>query len=460
MANRVPKKVIIFCVILATVFLVFHGVTKEYSLNGVLQSEKASFLDPVRIWRNSYHQTEPRETSIISNLTRNTGRSNAEESNVGQSKKQSKFWNGTIHEDEENVMKLNNQDANEGPMVEGEGEKQTECTRRNNIGFFKMHKCSSSTVQNILMRYGDRYDLNFVLPPAGNYLGQTYFQKQFAMSFPVKEFNILCHHTRFSREGFESILPSDAAFVTIIRDPATMFESTFTYLNYPARYGIPEPNALATFLANPSRYYYHSFGQNHAKDSMLYDLGLPNEQKEDQKAVDKKIRQIAQEFDLVMMTEYFAESLILLKDLMCWDFEDIAYFKINARSKTSVKTVTDSLARKTREWNRGDTKLYNHFNRTFWEKVQAFGEERMRREVTKLEEMNQMMRDKCVEKVVINDKNVWHPAGINVESLRLKPSAENDKDCQLMVKTELPFTTYIRQKQLTKYFGRRAATLL
>ena len=38
------------------------------------------------------------------------------------------------------------------------------------VGFLKTHKCASSAVQNILIRWGMARDLNFVLPLDGNYL--------------------------------------------------------------------------------------------------------------------------------------------------------------------------------------------------------------------------------------------------------------------------------------------------
>ena len=75
------------------------------------------------------------------------------------------------------------------------------CTPRKNIVFFKMHKCSSSTVQNILFRYGEDHDLTFVIPIAGNYLGHTTFSKRAMVQLPTKEYNILCHHTRFNEQG-------------------------------------------------------------------------------------------------------------------------------------------------------------------------------------------------------------------------------------------------------------------
>ena len=75
------------------------------------------------------------------------------------------------------------------------------CSPRRNIVFFKMHKCSSSTVQNILFRYGEKHDLDFVIPPAGNYLGHSPFNKRYMLPLPTKEYNILCYHTRFSQKG-------------------------------------------------------------------------------------------------------------------------------------------------------------------------------------------------------------------------------------------------------------------
>ena len=47
-----------------------------------------------------------------------------------------------------------------------------ECSKKTKIAFLKTHKCASSSVQNMLMRFGLDHELNFVLPSAGNYLGR------------------------------------------------------------------------------------------------------------------------------------------------------------------------------------------------------------------------------------------------------------------------------------------------
>ena len=50
------------------------------------------------------------------------------------------------------------------------------------IGFMKTHKTASSTVQNILLRYGMNAGLNFVLPGAGSHLGPP--DRQYELTTP------------------------------------------------------------------------------------------------------------------------------------------------------------------------------------------------------------------------------------------------------------------------------------
>ena len=45
-----------------------------------------------------------------------------------------------------------------------------DCMPANKVAFMKTHKCASTSIQNILMRYGLNHDLNFVLPLTGHYL--------------------------------------------------------------------------------------------------------------------------------------------------------------------------------------------------------------------------------------------------------------------------------------------------
>ena len=56
---------------------------------------------------------------------------------------------------------------------------------------------------------------------------------------------------------------------------------------------------------------------------MLWDSGLEASYMDNLTAVQNKIFELDETFDLVMMADRFDESMILLKDLLCWDYEDI-----------------------------------------------------------------------------------------------------------------------------------------
>ena len=42
----------------------------------------------------------------------------------------------------------------------------------------------------------------------------------------------------------------------------------------------------------------------------------------------KVIDTVEKEFQLVMISDYMFESLVLLKDELCWDLEDVVYFTL------------------------------------------------------------------------------------------------------------------------------------
>ena len=49
---------------------------------------------------------------------------------------------------------------------------------------------------------------------------------------------------------------------------------------------------------------------------------------EDKSDLRKRILFYESEFDLVLLAERFDESLVVMKDLLCWDIEDIMYLKV------------------------------------------------------------------------------------------------------------------------------------
>lgn len=249
------------------------------------------------------------------------------------------------------------------------------------------------------------------------------------------------------------VMPNNTVWTTIVREPAKMFESSFTYWNLRSVFHLNSSNPLTAFSEDPEHFVQKYGHLEKARDPMLYDLGLSNSDKGNIQLAEEMISYLDTIFDLVMITEYFEESLILLRDLLCWQTDDIVSFDVNARSKSSIENVTDDVSDRLRKWNIGDVMLYNHFNRTFWKKVRTYGLEKMRKEVILLRARNKELREKCIidPAKTMNQGGVWHPSGVQIQGFVLKKESESDVLCQGMAKAELPFTNYLVQKQKRRY---------
>ena len=109
-----------------------------------------------------------------------------------------------------------------------------DCNKKQKIAFLKTHKCASSSVQNILMRFGLNNQLDFVLPSAGNYLGRYVpYSKVMVANTPWDRvgvnYDIFCLHTIWNYREVEATLGPGAIYVTIMRDPVELFESLWSY---------------------------------------------------------------------------------------------------------------------------------------------------------------------------------------------------------------------------------------
>ena len=195
---------------------------------------------------------------------------------------------------------------------------------RMNIVFLKMHKSASSSIQNILMRFGFIHDAVFVLPPTGNYLGKyQLFRKEMVPTPSNFSFNILTHHSRFNYEEMKQLMPPDTVFVTIMREPTSLFESMYDYYNMRRLYGVPLHLLHTSPKWNTSSRFYGKIGPNQMINDLGYDafnMTLDG--------VQRTISLLDKQFDLVMITERMDQSLVLLKTLLRWDHHDVAVFKV------------------------------------------------------------------------------------------------------------------------------------
>jgi len=233
------------------------------------------------------------------------------------------------------------------------------------IAFLKTHKCSSTTIQNILFRYAYKHKLNVVLPKRGNLIGYPHGFTQKSIENTdwfqahVKP-DIFCMHTKWTNfSAIQEFMGDGTIYFTILRDPIQTFISMWDYYNLDQMFFKHNLSISEFFNKKNLPPQDVTVPEISLKHVLLHDFGLPLETNEEM--IEEKIREIEKTFDLVMIVEHFDASMVLLRNLLNWNFEDLTSLKLNARSESSKSKVSDFTKEKMKEWLKDDYKVYNHF---------------------------------------------------------------------------------------------------
>lgn len=332
------------------------------------------------------------------------------------------------------------------------------CSPRWDLLFLKTHKTGSSTVLNMLFRYGEHNKLSFAFPSGGrsDFAYPAPFSRRSVAGNPaISCFNVVASHMRFEPEEAGRLLPLERVYFTLLRHPARLFESSFHYYgpSIPLTWHLPGPDKMDAFLRKPRAYYNpQAFNAHYLRNLQFFDLGQDKDMEPSHPAIPGILQSLEESFSLVMLTEYFDESLVLLKDLLCWDLEDVLYFPLNMRDPARTPPALSPAAEKLAlSWNQLDALLYAHFNRTFWRKVDIFGRWRMAWEVAELRRANAMMGEACldgggpVKAGLVRDPSLrpWQPAGGagTIMGYNLRPGLEEvyQDICRSMLTPEMQY---------------------
>lgn len=127
----------------------------------------------------------------------------------------------------------------------------------------------------------------------------------------------------------EAIMPNDTLYITIARDPVALFESMFDYYHLNRFLNISfNIFENQTDFKLPTKLLKERYVGRIGLDQMVFDLGLDRPQYKKAENIDFFIRRMDSMFDLIMIAERMEESLILLKNLLCWDYDDVVALKV------------------------------------------------------------------------------------------------------------------------------------
>ncbi|XP_029311002.1 galactose-3-O-sulfotransferase 4 isoform X2 [Cottoperca gobio] len=369
------------------------------------------------------------------------------------------------------------------------------CQPHTHIMFLKTHKTASSTVLNMLYRFGEERDLRFALP-LGYQLGYPLpFNAQRVKGYRgprAVEFHIMGNHMRFNRPEVEKVMPADTFYFSIVRDPVALAESSFAYYKEVAP-AFRKAKSLGDFADDPRKYYDPRVRNNHyARNLLWFDFGMEHNANFSEALAHLAEATIRQTFNLILVSEYFDQSMILLRHALCWPLDAVVSFSLNARQqkpssiggmsgtwvgkaaaaagvggrggRSPAKTltnVTEEQREKLRQWNALDLHLYKAFNRTFWEDINRFGYAQMEQEVALLRVRREDLARVClrdggkpVEAHRIRDKNIrpYQSGLVKILGYELQPGLDNATRtaCLRMIRPEIQYKDVLDAKQFPR----------
>merc|ERR1712198_588768 len=225
----------------------------------------------------------------------------------------------------------------------------------------------------------------------------------------------------------EKSLGPGAAYVTIMRDPVDLFESLWSYAGLSSYYNTDlETFALSPKLGQLATRAYRNLGRN----QMLWGAGLSGRYMDNMTAIDNKIAEIDKTFHLVMMADRFDESVILMKDLLCWDFNDVVNFKLNSRKENKKIQISDEARQALREYFAaadndrisGENKLWGQGMVAYTAQVQSDSRCKLfaMSEMSMLDHMRDVQSERAAQLVPEDSDHLNNPPYEDTISLQMK----------------------------------------
>ncbi|KAK2702397.1 hypothetical protein QYM36_018992 [Artemia franciscana] len=172
-------------------------------------------------------------------------------------------------------------------------------------------------------------------------------------------FDILVQET-WNKTMTRSLEFDSAMHFTILRNPVDAFESLFHYIDMAKFYNVSSfPEFIKKLNSSDPIRSDRLYGAG--RNQLSFNLGLPVKHFDNMDMIKKKSKEIEKRFNLVMISEYFEESLIFLKNLLRIPLIHVMSTKSNARHQESRHILTVGEKDILSNWLNADIYLYQLF---------------------------------------------------------------------------------------------------
>ena len=101
--------------------------------------------------------------------------------------------------------------------------------------------------------------------------------------------------------------------------------------------------------------------ENLLYNSILFDFGMNPEDYGNKTILQNLISKIDQTFDLIMIVEDFNESMVLLKNGLSWNYEDLLSVKLNVHNEMTKSIISERAKNSLRKWLKESYIFYDYF---------------------------------------------------------------------------------------------------
>ena len=188
------------------------------------------------------------------------------------------------------------------------------------------------------------------------------------------------------------------------------------------------------------------FGYN----MILFNLGVNLDPRMTAIDILEIIDQVDKQFRVVLIAEKLDESLILMREQLCWSFSDIIFFSKNSRTGNMRKSeMAPDMLDKLRRLNSADVLLYNHFLARHDAAVSEYGLPKMVQQVEYLNKFREEYSKNCDTTGTFQEerlKSNLDEEDDEGESTLYTPNPSVSDDCQLLMAPEIRLIRLVREK--------------
>ena len=285
------------------------------------------------------------------------------------------------------------------------------------VAFLKVHKTASSTAQNVFLRFGDSRKLTFILAHThgeSTWLNVISYvnsinENNVVPPPPGKTYDILCCHVIYNRESFEKVLPNDTSYIGIVREPYSRFQSAIKYFSPRHIMGIDGNHPVSTYAQDPLKYEPSNPRQSQFNNRMAVEFDFPERLFPGKAAnaskaeIDTYLNKIDNEFQFIIISELFEESMVYMKRILGWTTKDVLFMDQNKSSlkPNPRKIITESDNKLLSNFLYLDIALYDFAMKRFDEQIKKEGKD-FQDELEHFKDIKQKANKFCLQRSQTN----------------------------------------------------------